>query len=284
MSLLRTLIRYGYAPVFFLGFVGAAVWVVDAGASLLWLPALLACAIGASFAAERALPYEPVWNRAKGDAWRDVCHAAVNETATALSAGAVPLVALLWPGLGLWPAGLPLWAQLALAIVVADAGITLAHYASHKIEPLWRLHAVHHSVQRMYGFNGLMKHPLHQAVETLAGTAPLLLVGLPAEVALLLGFAVAIQVMLQHANVDMRIGPFVRIWAVAPAHRHHHLASGTKGDVNFGLFTAVWDHLLGTFVADRPMPRDGEIGVAGRPDYPVGYVAQLVEPFRRRGG
>ena len=66
-----------------------------------------------------------------------------------------------------------------------------------------------------------------------------------------------------------------------PGHRHHHLAHKVKGDVNFGLFTMLWDHLLGTFVKDRPQPRDGELGVAGRPDYPVGYSAQLVEPFRR---
>lgn len=132
----------------------------------------------------------------------------------------------------------------------------------------------------MYGFNGLMKHPLHQAIETLAGTAPLLVLGLPFEVAALLGFAAAIQVMLQHANVDFCLGPFIRIWAVAPAHRHHHLASATDGDVNFALFTPLWDHFLGTYRDSCPAPRDGQIGIAGRPDYPQDYARQLVEPFR----
>ncbi|MEM9839562.1 MAG: hypothetical protein AAF830_10480, partial [Pseudomonadota bacterium] len=84
-----------------------------------------------------------------------------------------------------------------------------------------------------------------------------------------------------HSNTDMRVGPLIYLWAVAPGHRHHHLAHKVKGDVNFGLFTMIWDHLLGTFVKDRPQPRDGDLGVAGRPDYPVGYGAQLVEPFRR---
>lgn len=282
MTLIRVLVRYGYAPAFFVGFLGAGVAVVASGAPKSWLIVLLLAAIVISFVAERILPYEPAWNRDRGDSARDAAHALVNETAVALSAAAVPLVALVLPGLGLWPNQLPLWAQLALAIVIADCGITLAHYASHKWPPLWRLHAVHHSVERMYGFNGLMKHPLHQAVETLAGTAPLLVMGLPADVAYLLGFAAAIQVMLQHANVDMRVGPLVYIWAVAPGHRHHHLASKTRGDVNFGLFTTLWDHILGTFVANRPAPRDGEIGIAGAPDYPVSYVAQLAAPFRRR--
>lgn len=107
---------------------------------------------------------------------------------------------------------------------MADLGITLAHYVSHRAEWLWRLHAVHHSVERMYGFNGLMKHPLHQAIETAAGTAPLVVVGMPLDVGALLGFAVAIQLLLQHSNVDMRAGPLAYLWAVAPGHRHHHLA------------------------------------------------------------
>ena len=165
---------------------------------------------------------------------------------------------------------------------MADLGITLAHYASHRIAALWRLHAVHHAVKRMYGFNGLLKHPLHQAIELTAGVAPLVLMGMPQNIAWLLAFAVAIQLILQHSNVDMKIGPLVYIWAVAPAHRHHHLASQTDGDVNFGLFTSLWDHLLGTFRSGADTPRAGEIGVFGRPDYPKGYLLQLMEPFRRR--
>lgn len=284
MSLVRTVVRYGFAPLFFLGFLGAGLALVAAGQSKLWLAGLLAAAIAAAFLAERIAPYEAIWNEDRGDTGRDTLHAFVNETSAALSVATVPLIAGFMPASGLWPDHWPLWVQLALAILIADAGITLAHYASHRWAPLWRLHAIHHSVTRMYGFNGLMKHPLHQAVETVAGTAPLLLVGLPLDVATLLGFAAAIQVMLQHANVDMRVGPLVKIWAVAPAHRHHHLASATDGDVNFGLFTTLWDRLLGTYVAGRPTPRDGEVGIAGEPGFPVGYLAQLVAPFWRRPG
>ena len=92
----------------------------------------------------------------------------------------IPLLANWLPGTGLWPDHWPLALQLLLAIALADLGITLVHYASHRSPLLWRLHAVHHSVTRLYGFNGLMKHPLHQLLETLGGTLPLLLLGLHA--------------------------------------------------------------------------------------------------------
>jgi sterol desaturase/sphingolipid hydroxylase (fatty acid hydroxylase superfamily) len=281
MPIVRSIIRVFYAPAFFVGFLSVAIALVGGGAPAWVLPILLALALAVSALAERLAPYEPVWNQSHGDTARDVTHAIVNETAIALSVFALPLAATFVPDFGLWPSDWPLWVQLGFAIIVADFGITIAHYASHRIGALWALHAVHHSVKRMYGFNGLLKHPLHQAIELTAGTAPLLLLGMPQDVAWLVAFAVAIQLLLQHSNVDMKIGPLVHIWAVAPAHRHHHLASDTDGDVNFGLFTSLWDHLLGTFRADRPTPKAGEIGVSGRPDYPRGYLDQLIEPFRQ---
>lgn len=282
MPLIRVLIRVAYAPVFFVGFLWSAVILDERGAPPWGLPILLVMALAVSFMAERVVPYERAWNRSHGDDGRDLLHAVVNETSIFLSVLAVPLIAELIPDSGAWPDDWPLLWQLGAAILVADLGITLAHYASHRIAALWRLHAVHHAVKRMYGFNGLLKHPLHQAIELTAGVAPLVLMGMPQNIAWLLAFAVAIQLILQHSNVDMKIGPLIYIWAVAPAHRHHHLASQTDGDVNFGLFTSLWDHLLGTFRSGADTPRAGEIGVFGRPDYPKGYLLQLMEPFRRR--
>lgn len=281
MQIVLRLSRVAYVPVFFAGFVGAALAASGGGAPPAALAALLAGAIGVSLAVERLAPYEPAWNRTHGDAARDVAHAVVNETATAGAVLWLPLLAAVAPGLGLRPSGRPLAVQLAVAIAIADVGITLVHFASHRVAWLWRLHAVHHSVDRLYGFNGLMKHPLHLALELLAGTAPLVLLGMSQRVAWLLAFAVAIQLLLQHANADLRIGALGRWWTVAPAHRYYHIASARDGNVNFGLFTTVCDRLLGTFRAAGAPPRAGALGIEGRPDYPRGWAAQLVEPFRR---
>lgn len=279
---MRGLLRLAYAPAMLLGFVGGAIWLVATGRPFWVLPPLLLAAILLSFLAERAAPYEPEWNHDQGDRKRDILHALVNEASYGLTLALVPALTLLAPFPGLWPHAWPLWLQVLMAIVVADAGITLAHYLSHKVEWLWRFHAVHHSVKRLYGFNGLMKHPLHQAIETTAGATPLILAGMPLQVGMLLGFAVAIQLLLQHSNVDMRIGPLRHVLALAPVHRFHHQRDGHVGDVNFGLFTTLWDRLLGTAMYDkRRRIGRGDVGIGHRPDYPTGYVAQLVEPFRK---
>ena len=53
MSLARTLVRYGFAPAFFLGFIGAAVLLVAHGQSKWLLLPLLLGTIATVFLAER---------------------------------------------------------------------------------------------------------------------------------------------------------------------------------------------------------------------------------------
>lgn len=85
-----------------------------------------------SFAAEAILPYRDDWNTNHSDAGRDATHSAVNETLMLASVAAIPALAALIPGDGIWPHHWPFAAEVVLAILVADAGITLVHYASHK--------------------------------------------------------------------------------------------------------------------------------------------------------
>ena len=273
-------VRFLFAPFYFLGFISVSVWIVQSNSDLFWLTFLFVIAIFISFLAEKVLPYEPVWNQSKGDRVSNILHAIVNEGNNVLSVALIPFFTTIPIGFELWPSNWPIVLQLTFSMIVVDFGITMGHYFSHKIPLLWRFHAVHHSVKRLYGFNGLMKHPVHQMFELLLGITPLLLIGMPIELGALLAFAVAIQLMLQHSNVDMNIGVFAYIWAVAPGHRHHHIASKIQGDVNFGLFTMIWDHLLGTFVIKRPTPRNGSLGIEAQPSYPLDYLSQLSEPFR----
>ncbi|WP_306357976.1 MULTISPECIES: sterol desaturase family protein [unclassified Nocardia] len=281
---MHTLVRYGYVPFMLLAVNGTAFAMLATGRSKLWLLPLLLLAIGVSFAAERALPYLDDWNTDHDDDRRDIAHAVVNELLTLASVASLPLLAALIPFEGVWPRDLHFVVQVLIAILVADLGITLTHLASHKVPALWRLHAVHHSITRSYGFNGLMKHPLHQTLETVVGVTPLILLGLPGDVAAALAFAVAVQLLLQHSNVDYRVGPLRAVLALNQAHRFHHLKWAGIGDVNFGLFTLIWDHALRTYSYDPGRAfTSADLGMAAKPNYPAGYLAQLVEPFRASG-
>lgn len=275
---MKRIFSWLYAPLFWLGFIGGGIGL--AGHSLLWLLPLFAVALAVSFSAEWMLPYEVNWNRPAGDRRRDMLHALINEALNAIGLLALPGLVTLLAIEGAWPSNWPLWLQMLLAIFIADAGVSLMHYASHRVPWMWRLHAIHHSVERLYGFNGLMKHPLHQLLEATAGLLPLLVLGIPSEVAVLLAFAIAIQLLLQHSNVDMRVGPLRWIFAWAPLHRFHHMKYGRAGDVNFGLFFTLWDWLLGTgFYTEHYRIGEGDLGIGSRRDFPRDYMAQLLDPF-----
>lgn len=281
--MLHSIIRYGYVPLMLLGVTTAAASAAAAGQKLLVLVAV-GVAVAISFLAERTLPYQEEWNESLGDARRDGVHALVNEGLVLASVAAIPLCAAVNPVQGSWPRSLPFAVQLVGSVLVADFGITTVHLASHKVGWMWRLHAVHHSIRRCYGFNGLMKHPVHQSIEMAAGVLPLVLLGIPAKVAAALAACVAVQLLLQHSNVDYRVGALRRVLALNEGHRFHHLRWAGVGDVNFGLFTLLWDHAFGTYSFDpeREFSSD-DLGIAAKPNYPSAYLDQLAEPFRRSG-
>lgn len=283
-GMVKNVIRYGYVPFMLIGIDGTAVYLAARGAAESWLAGLIVMAVACSFVAERILPYRREWNSGNDDAGRDAAHAVVNETSILASVAVIPLLAAMTPFHHWWPESLPFVAQVLLAVLVADFGITTIHLASHKVGWLWRLHAVHHSIRRFYGLNGLMKHPLHQAVEMIGGVLPLIILGIPVHVASVLAVCVAVQLLLQHANVDYRVGKLRSVLALNEGHRFHHLKWAGIGDVNFGLFTLLWDHLYRTYSFD-PQRRftSDDLGMAAKPHYPTSYVQQLVEPFTARG-
>ena len=47
--------------------------------------------------------------------------------------------------------------------------------------------------------------------------------------------------VLEHSNVDYATGGLGRWLALNRPHRSHHVAAIREGDVNAGLFTAIWD-------------------------------------------
>ncbi|MFV0368919.1 MAG: sterol desaturase family protein [Hyphomicrobiaceae bacterium] len=282
---MRTLVRYGFVPFMILGLNGAAFALVANGYSYGWLALLLAVALLTVFVAERVSPAYGMWNADHGDNNTSIIHAIVYELSNINGVLLIPVIVWLFPFQGLWPTHWPLLAQLVVAVVVADLAFMLVHYWSHRVPLLWRLHAVHHGVPRLYGLNGLVRHPLHQTLDMVIGTAPLVIMGMPVDVAVLLGFVVSIQLLIQHANIDYKLGPFRNHLAIGSLHHLHHVNWGKEGDCNFGLFLTVWDRLLGTFQPEPSRPIQAhDMGVDEVPDFPKGYIQQLIFPFVYKPG
>src|SRR5690606_11402969 len=101
-----------------------------------------------------------------------------------------------------WPA----WAQMILMIFVSDFLRYWLHRAQHTYEPLWRFHAVHHSVQKLYWLNVGRFHPIDKATQFLCDALPFILVGVSQEVLTLYFVVYAIKGFFQHSDVDVKLG------------------------------------------------------------------------------
>ena len=272
---LRALTRLLYVPV--------VVVVASYGIGVLgprrplWVPVTVVVVAAITFLAERVAPHRKSWNTRGVGFGADAISAGVNESLTALGVMAAPFVGRSL-SLGVWPAEAPQWIRLLVAVMVLDAGVTIAHWWSHRRMMLWRFHAVHHSADRLYGLNGLMKHPFHLAFETIIGMTPLILMGIDSVTAAALAGLVAVQLVLQHANVEYRVGKLGRWLAWNAGHRLHHVADETEGNVNFGLFTLVWDRLLGTYRFPVVSVSPPVVGLTNRQP-PSRYFEQLAMPW-----
>lgn len=279
------LVRRGLFPLMMFGGLAAAAAALHAGVD----PPLVVAAAALTTAlvvclAERRWPHDPRWNQPRGDVGTDLIHTTVSMMLIpeALRAGFLALVALLagaatvpW---SLWPE----WhwiPSLALALVVTELGYYALHRAMHTWEPLWRLHAVHHSAPRLYWLNAGRFHVLDAALIFTTQLPLLILLGCPPDIIALFLVTGAIHGLFQHANLDLRLGWLNHVFAMAELHRWHHARTGPGARANYGGNLIVWDTLLGTRYLPPGAP--DAIGFDGDEGYPTRWRAHLLAPFRR---
>lgn len=239
---------------------------------------------------ERRWPYLPQWSRSHGDVRTDFLHALVSGIGTTqlarllVQAGGVALAGALSRAFGaqLWPTNWPLLGQLTLALLVAEFGQYWLHRWQHEHDALWRFHAVHHSAPRLYWLNAGRFHPVDLGLLYVFGYLPLVALGCPELVIMLFTVFDAVFGMLQHCNIDVRLGPLNRIFSMAEPHRWHHSRTLAEANTNYGSNLIVWDHVFGTFFLPRDRRPPSAIGIANMPAFPPAYLAQLAAPFRWR--
>lgn len=166
-------------------------------------------------------------------------------------------------------AALPLWAGIAIGLVVAEFGSYFAHRWCHRSPYLWQFHAVHHTPDHLDWLVNTRAHPIDIVVTRLGGLVPLYVLGLdraggqgglaPAIITVVGTFLA----FLVHANVRWRFGWLEHV-IVTPMFHHWHHTNDEHRDRNFAATLPVIDRLFGTFHLpdewptvygiDRPVP------------------------------
>jgi len=276
------MIRYGAYPLI----VGSAFAALVTGATLGWsywpmFPLIAAMGLITVAALERIAPYEPMWLQDHGDLVTDLLHNLVNLTVVVVTVEALYWLRTRVGYGGIWPVSSSVILQVLLAGAVIDVGLYAMHRLSHTNEFLWRLHATHHSAERLYWLNGERRHPLSAVALAAPGITAVVAMGAPPVVIAAWLTLLTVHLGFQHANLDYRLGPLRRWLGVAEIHRWHHKREFEDAQVNFGEFWMVWDRLFGTFHDQPAQIHADDVGLRDTA-FPRSYWRQLAWPFRSR--
>ena len=236
---------------------------------------------------ERICPYRQEWNKNDGDVFTDFVHILLVNNAIVVLEKSILTAALIggtaWlansMGTTLWPHDWPLIAQLFLMLIIAEFGRYWIHFAAHKIDWMWRLHAVHHSPNRLYFFNAGRFHPIEKILFQLPEVVPFILLGTNIETITLYFTFNTIHGFFQHSNIRQELGWLNYIFSLPELHRWHHSKNIDESDRNFGNNLIIWDIIFGTYY----LPKNREVGEIGllNADYPKSYLGHLLAPFSK---
>lgn len=225
---------------------------------------------------EKFQPYQKVWLENHGDLYVDIVYAISSLGLLSATAWALHFVRM--DMISVWPDGWPMWSQILLAGAVIDLGLYIMHRLSHHFDWLWRLHALHHSSERLYWLNGERRHPLSAILLASPGILVAVALGAPPLVLSAWFTLMAVHLAFQHANLDYTVGPFRKLLGVAEIHRWHHKREYEDTQVNFGEFWMIWDQLFSTFHDQKNGVVAGEVGLRSS-DFPKRFITQLWWPF-----
>jgi len=233
------------------------------------------------FLLERALPFERAWLAPDGQMLNDIGHTALNKGIGQMLATSLALAGVAHGGPqaagDLWPAHWPLAAQVALGLLAAEFGLYWAHRLAHEVPAVWRWHAVHHSVTRLWFVNTGRFHFLDSLWKSGFALTIAVAVGAPKDVVVWVLAITTWVGLLTHCNVDMRCGLLNHVFNTPELHRWHHSRDPEEGNRNYGENLILWDRVFGTrYLPDHRPPRN----IGCDDPVPHSFLGQLAHPFR----
>jgi sterol desaturase/sphingolipid hydroxylase (fatty acid hydroxylase superfamily) len=176
----------------------------------------------------------------------------------------------------------PLGTQVVVFLLVSDFLQWCVHNLLHRVSWLWAFHKVHHSIVTMDFVGNFRFHWMEILVYKSAQWLPLSLLGASGEAVFSVAVVSTFWGDLNHANLNVGLGPLGRVFNSPRMHLWHHDASDEGGVAkNFGIVLSLWDFLFGTAYWPRDRsPR--RLGYPGDDEMPQGLVGELAWPLARR--
>ena len=144
------------------------------------------------------------------------------------------------------------WPSLVILFLLVDLGFYVEHRCSHRIRLLWASHSVHHSSERMQATTAfrLSWTPILSGVFVFY--LPIVWIGYdPVWVYGMVSGSLAYQFFV-HTQFVPRVGWLEWLINTPSAHRVHHGSNPEYIDKNYGGVLLIWDHIFGSYQAERP--------------------------------
>jgi len=242
--------------------------------------------LGSLLVLERTLPFERSWLQADGQTLANILHTLSSKATVQMLvvvSGTLGVAAWVMPlagpgGAGVWPHAWPMWLQAALGLLAAEFMLYWSHRLAHEIGWLWRFHAIHHSVTRLWVINTGRFHFLDSVFKVSMAAGLLMALGAPRQVLEWVAVTTAYIGLLTHCNVDMHCGVLSKIFSTPNAHRWHHSRVPAEGNRNYGENLLVWDLVFGSWFLPQGRRPPADIGIAE--PMPADFLGQLAFPFR----
>lgn len=208
-----------------------------------------------------------------------------------LAAIAATAQQILPPAYYIWVIGLPIWLQIATALIIGEFGFYWGHRIMHQVPWLWRFHAIHHDPARMDWLINTRAHPIDIIFTRMCGLTLVAIAGfgtpgsgsgsLIPVIVLLTGTFWAFFI---HSNLKVNLGPLEHILS-SPRFHHWHHSRDDHPNHNFASVLPIYDRLFGThYLPARQWPPSYGIAVPPPEELAddVAAPSDVADPMRDR--
>jgi sterol desaturase/sphingolipid hydroxylase (fatty acid hydroxylase superfamily) len=134
-----------------------------------------------------------------------------------------------------------------LTFALFDLAIYAWHFASHRYEPLWRFHKIHHSDKSFNVSTGFRFHVFDLFLEIIYKCLFVIVIGVDAYLVLTIEIVELFFIFFHHANLEIPNEEKISQYIITPSlHRTHHSTLRSEHDSNYGIVLAFWDKLFKT--------------------------------------
>ncbi|MBV8118535.1 MAG: sterol desaturase family protein [Alphaproteobacteria bacterium] len=142
------------------------------------------------------------------------------------------------------------WLSFVAGFLLLDFLNYAVHRGQHAVPFLWRFHALHHSDPDVDVTTSVRQHPGEYVLISAAYWIAVIVLGIPAIVALSHSLTVFAAAAITHGNIRLPewlervLQPVV---LTVDLHLIHHSVVYEEANVNFGGVLSIWDRLFGTY-------------------------------------